>query len=65
MRTEDLAKIHIGVRYHWICDILDAKLLELAKVHTYDNGYDIMSKSLPRGKFEACCDIVGITIFFT
>ncbi|RDX69414.1 hypothetical protein CR513_51472, partial [Mucuna pruriens] len=23
---------HIDVRYHWICDALDAKLLELAKI---------------------------------
>ncbi|CAJ2671557.1 unnamed protein product [Trifolium pratense] len=28
---------HIDVRYHWIRDVLDAKLLELAKVHTDDN----------------------------
>ncbi|KAI5405427.1 hypothetical protein KIW84_052278 [Lathyrus oleraceus] len=27
----------MDVRYHWIHDVLDAKLLELAKVHTYDN----------------------------
>ena len=38
---------HIDVRYHWIRDILDAKLLELAKVHTDDNGYDMMTKALP------------------
>ncbi|RDY05383.1 hypothetical protein CR513_10798, partial [Mucuna pruriens] len=35
---------HIDVRYHWIRDTLDAKLLELAKVHTDDNGADIMTK---------------------
>jgi len=28
---------HIDVRYHWIRDALDAKLLELEKVHTNDN----------------------------
>ncbi|RDX82006.1 hypothetical protein CR513_37258, partial [Mucuna pruriens] len=33
---------HIDVRYHWIRDALDAKLLELAKVHTDDNGADMM-----------------------
>ncbi|RDX66440.1 hypothetical protein CR513_54790, partial [Mucuna pruriens] len=42
---------HIDMRYHWICDALDAKLLELAKVHTDDNDADIMTKALPRGKF--------------
>ncbi|RDX69268.1 hypothetical protein CR513_51640, partial [Mucuna pruriens] len=29
---------HFDLRYHWIRDALDAKLLELAKVHTDDNG---------------------------
>lgn len=36
---------HIDVRYHWICDVLDAKLLELTKIHTDDNGADMMSKA--------------------
>ncbi|RDY11234.1 hypothetical protein CR513_04128, partial [Mucuna pruriens] len=35
----------IDVRYHWICDALDAKLLELAKVHIYDNGADMITKN--------------------
>ncbi|KAI5389585.1 hypothetical protein KIW84_075031 [Lathyrus oleraceus] len=56
---------HIDVRYHWIHDVLDAKLLELAKVHTNDNGYDMMTKALPRGKFEVCCDITGLAISST
>ncbi|RDY11828.1 hypothetical protein CR513_03448, partial [Mucuna pruriens] len=41
---------HIDVRYHWICDALDAKLLELAKVHTDDNGVDMMTKIIGRGR---------------
>ncbi|RDY10806.1 hypothetical protein CR513_04607, partial [Mucuna pruriens] len=41
---------HIDVRYHWIRDALDAQLLELAKVHTDDNGADMVTKALPRGK---------------
>ena len=31
---------HIDVRYHWICDALEARLLELAKVHTDNNCVD-------------------------
>lgn len=42
---------HIDVKYHSISDVLDAKLLELAKVHTNDNGYDLTTKTLTRGKF--------------
>ncbi|RDY06369.1 hypothetical protein CR513_09626, partial [Mucuna pruriens] len=51
---------HIDVRYHWIRDALDAKLLKLAKVHTDENGVDMMTKVLPRGKFEAC-EIAGLS----
>ncbi|RDX83005.1 hypothetical protein CR513_36131, partial [Mucuna pruriens] len=51
---------HIDIR-----DALDAKLLELAKVHTDDNGADMMTKIVPRGKFEACCEIVGLAITST
>ncbi|RDX73792.1 hypothetical protein CR513_46543, partial [Mucuna pruriens] len=56
---------HIDVRYHWIGDILDAKLLKLAKIHTDDNGADMMTKVLPRGNFEACFEIPGLTITST
>ena len=51
---------HIDVRYHWIRDVLDAKLLELEKIHTDDNGADMLTKALPRGKFETCCFIAGM-----
>ncbi|KAK7405387.1 hypothetical protein VNO78_06644 [Psophocarpus tetragonolobus] len=51
---------HIDVRYHWIHDVLDAKLLELGKVHTDDNDADMMTKALPRGKFEVCCEIADL-----
>ena len=51
---------HIDMRYHWIRGALDAKLLELAKIHIDDNGADMMAKTLPRGKFKACCEIVGL-----
>jgi len=51
---------HIDVMYHWICDALDVKLLELDKVHTGDNVVDMMTKTLSRKKFEACFEIVGL-----
>ncbi|RDX79228.1 hypothetical protein CR513_40378, partial [Mucuna pruriens] len=44
--------LHIDVRYHWICDALDAKLLELTKVHTNDNDADMMTKRVSRGKLS-------------
>lgn len=56
---------HIDVRYHWIRDVLDSKLLELEKIHTNDNGSDMMTKALPRGKFEDCCMVAGMAVSST
>nr|AAV88069.1 hypothetical retrotransposon [Ipomoea batatas] len=57
--VQDRSK-HIDTRYHWIRDILECKMLELEKIHTDDNGSDMMTKALPRGKFEEamgeCCN---------
>ncbi|RDX68445.1 hypothetical protein CR513_52569, partial [Mucuna pruriens] len=44
---------HVNLRYHWIRDALDVKLLELAKIHTDDNGAKMVTKMIPRGNFEA------------
>ncbi|RDX98320.1 hypothetical protein CR513_18773, partial [Mucuna pruriens] len=44
------------VRYHWIRDALDAKLLELPKVHIDDNGVDTMTKMVPSGNLYQLFD---------
>ena len=41
---------HIDVRYHWIRDVVDSKLLQLEKVHTGDNISDMLTKTLSRDK---------------
>ena len=45
---------NIDVRYNWIRDALDTKLMELEKIHTNDNGSDMLTKVLTRGMFEFC-----------
>ena len=45
---------HIDVRYHWILDVFEMKELQLEKVHINDNGSDMLTKSLPKEKLEAC-----------
>ncbi|KAJ0939366.1 putative RNA-directed DNA polymerase [Helianthus annuus] len=40
---------HIDVKYHWIRDALEDKLFELDKVHTDDNGSDML-KNLWQGR---------------
>ncbi|GAA0161558.1 hypothetical protein LIER_17842 [Lithospermum erythrorhizon] len=44
---------HIEVRYHWIRNALEDKLLYLDKVHTSENTTDMMTKVLPKNKHEA------------
>lgn len=51
---------HIDVRYHWIREILNHKLLELEKIHTDDNGADMLTKALVREKLETCCSIADM-----
>ena len=34
--------------------MIESKEMELEKVHTNDNGADMMTKSFPRGKIEVC-----------
>jgi hypothetical protein len=43
---------HIDVRYHWIRDVLDEKLLQIEKIYTDDNGSDMMTKTLPVQNLE-------------
>ena len=42
---------HIDVKYHFIRDMLEDKLLELVKVHIDDNPADLMTKVLPPERF--------------
>ena len=45
---------NIDVRYHWIRDVLEEKLLQLKKFYTNENGSDMMTKTLPKEKHELC-----------
>lgn len=48
---------HIDMQYHWIHDVLNEKLLQLAKVHrlhSNENGSDMMTKTLPKEKHVFC-----------
>ena len=56
---------HIDVRYHWIREVLNDKLLELEKIHTDDNGSDMLTKVLTRSKLETCCTVAGMAILPT
>lgn len=51
---------HIDVRYHWIRDTLNNKLFELEKIHTDENGSDMLTKAMSREKLEVCCSIAAM-----
>ena len=53
---------HIDVRYHWIRDALEMKLLQLEKIHTDDNALDMLTKSLPIEKFVTCRASAGLLV---
>ena len=56
---------HIQRRYHWIRDVVASKEVEIEKVHMNDNGADMMTKSLPKGKLEVCRRIGGMAVSST
>uniref|UniRef100_A0A803L1D0 Retrovirus-related Pol polyprotein from transposon TNT 1-94 n=1 Tax=Chenopodium quinoa TaxID=63459 RepID=A0A803L1D0_CHEQI len=53
---------HIGVRYHWIREVFEAKLLHLEKIHTDHNGSYMMTKTLTMQKLDVCRDEAGLSI---
>ena len=40
--------------------VFDEKLIELEKVHTDDNGADMMTKIFSRCKFQVCYSLAGM-----
>ncbi|PKI48888.1 hypothetical protein CRG98_030736 [Punica granatum] len=51
---------HIDIKFHWIRDVLESKLVKLDKVHTDENGADMMTKTLVREKLHVCRSMAGM-----
>nr|CAN66749.1 hypothetical protein VITISV_005692 [Vitis vinifera] len=51
---------HIDLRYHWIRDALEMKLFYLEKIHTDENGSDMMTKPIPTEKLQFCRKQAGL-----
>ena len=51
---------HIQVRYYWIRDVLEMKLLQLEKIHTDDNGSDMLTKTVTSQKLWICREMAGL-----
>ena len=42
---------HIDVKYHFIQEVIDDKEIQLVKVHTKENPFDLLTKGLQGGGF--------------
>ncbi|KAI3784197.1 hypothetical protein L1987_43291 [Smallanthus sonchifolius] len=51
---------HIEIRYHFIRDCVDKKLIELVKVHTDDNFADLFTKAFDGTRFEFLIKMIGM-----
>ena len=51
---------YIKVRYHWIREVLEMKLLSLEKILTDDNGSNMMTKALLAMKLIFCRKKAGL-----
>ena len=49
---------HIAMKYHFIRDVLEDKLMELVKVHTDDNH--LLTKGLAFKRFAHCRELMGV-----
>ena len=51
---------HIEIRYHFICDMVQKGSVELQYISTDDHTADVLTKPLPRLKFEYLCRRLGV-----
>ena len=49
---------HIQRRYHWLKDKVDDGKFSLVKIHTDDNGFDVLTKNLPMNRGSESVDKV-------
>ena len=52
---------HIDVRYHWLRNVIEEKMMKLKKVHTNKNGADMLTKVVPASKLDVCSKLVGMS----
>ena len=45
---------HIHTWYHWLREKVDEEEFTLVKIHTDDNGSDMLTKNLPMDRLRVC-----------
>ncbi|MCO5593217.1 hypothetical protein L7F22_047224 [Adiantum nelumboides] len=51
---------HIDVKYHFIREVLEDKLIQLMEIHNKGNPADLLTKGLPEEGFVQCHELLGI-----
>ena len=51
---------HIQRRYHWIRERVEYREFALTKIHTAENGSDMLTKVLIPDKLDACRKRIGL-----
>ena len=51
---------HIAMKYHFIHDVLEEKIMELVKVYTDDIPIDLLTKGLAFEKFSHSWALMGV-----
>ena len=51
---------HIEIRYHFIRDLVERKIMCLEYIPTKRQNADIFTKSLDRSKFETLRQVIGV-----
>ena len=51
---------HIEIRYHFIKDLVERKVVALEYISTEHQNADIFTKPLDRSNFESICQVIGV-----
>ena len=51
---------HIDIKYHFVWDVLEDRDIEVKKIHTKNNPADMITKVVPRVKFNHCKNLLRI-----
>ena len=53
---------HIEIRYHFIRDLVERKIVALEYIPIERQNADIFTKPLDRSKFETLCQVIGVIL---
>ena len=53
---------HIKIRYHFIRDLVERKIVTFEYIPTEHQNFDIFIKPLDRSKFETLCQVIGVIL---